>query len=490
MTLSTVLENLNPVKPVDREEQIQEFRSALDDRIRVLGSVFQTLYEWYGGPGIGKSTLLGLLMNECQDAHVPYSFIDFNTERASAYKEDVIRLVEDFLENFGGVETDTVDATIAIYRQVPIEESERRQLRRRDVARAFVRLIRDLVKRDPVVLFFDETERVDQDVVAWLEEWMINPLVQNGRCLIVWAGRRPQRWRRFEVRRRVRIQKLGVFDEKSTEKLFKENSDYPLTGLAPKVRGLTLGHPKADTIVLRYLDVMAQAGQSPEKEQFDRIEADLLSDLVQKFVDNFAFKGLPENVVTACRVMSLVRQFDVIMLREVLKETVTSFSEFRRDEFGDLLSQLRGTQLVLWDDRRKGYAIDSTLRHILSEHIRRHSPDIYARVNRVAIRVYRDWIQRAGDNRGVYIVEELYQQACLNQTPGEIFPEEKIKPIEVLAQRIQEYSQRDPDLRASALDRLYHELEDDPDLPKLIGQDGLEQLLQLVRKARVSVYDI
>lgn len=484
----TALASQTQIKFVNREEQIEDFHLALD-RIRVLGSIFQTIYEWYGGPGIGKSTLLNLLKEECDRLQTPYTSIDFAKDRnphASAYSENTNVLIEDLASGFPGGSSEVFDA-LKKYRTAA-DKDKIRSLD--DVARAFQRFIKKLTNEGPVVLFFDETEQADQDtVVPWLEEWIINPLAQNGRCLIVWAGRRPQRWKRFEVRRRARVQELGVFDEKGTKELFKENSSYPLSDLAIPIRMLTGGHPYADTIVLRYLDYMAKKGQEPKKEPFERLEANLLDELTQNFVDAFALKGLDPEVINACRVMSLVRQFDVIMLREVLTEALPDqFAGYGRNEFGDLLSRLRSTQLVLWDDRRKGYAIDPTLRRILGEYIRRKQPDLYVHTNRAAIEVYKDWIERAGDNRGIYVVEELYQQACLNQLPDDIIAENKQELSILLQRRIDEYHQDDVDLRASALDRLLHELEDDPDLPRLIGDNGQNQLLVIVRTARLAVY--
>lgn len=478
------------VYPVNREKQIEVFRSTIE-RIRVLGSIFQTLYEWYGSPGIGKSTLMYMLRSQCVDLEVPCALIDFRSDRnsnAASYSADYSVLVEDLMRALSHSNVEEVYSVIQDYRKVPLEDEDELRLALNRVARSFIRFIKDLTSRGPVVLMFDETERVPGKLVSWLEEWIIAPLVQDGRCVIVWMGRRPQRWKRFEVRRRARAQELGVFDEKGTQELFKKNSVYPLSDLTVPVHALTGGHPYADTIVLRHLDGMAQAGQTPEKEGFDRIESKLLNDLAQKFVEDFTFKGLSEDVATACRLMSLVRQFDIIMLREILTETAPFVAEYRRDEFGNLLSQLRGTQLVLWDDRRKGYAIDSTLRHIIGEHVRQYSPDIYTRVNFVAIQVYRDWIERAGDNRGVYIVEELFQQACLNQLSDDISLKYKQELQSLLQQRIDEYHQDDMDLRAAALDRLYHELEDDSDLPRLIKDNGRDQLLEIVRAERMSVY--
>jgi hypothetical protein len=478
-----------PIEPVNREMQIEDFLSAID-RIRVLGSVFQTLYEWHGGPGIGKSTLVQLLKEKSEELGVPYTSIDFAEDRNShavLYKEDISLLVDDLLSGFRDNRVNQVQDVVEQYRKARDREKD---LKLGEVARAFQRFIRNLTEKGPVVLFFDETERADQDfVVAWLEKWIINPLVQNGRCLIVWTGRRPQRWKRFEVRRRARVQELGVFDEESTEELFKKNSSYPLSDLAIPIRSLTSGHPYADAIVLSYLDHLAREGRELREEQFDQIKSSLLDELVHSFVNSFAFKGLNREVVNACRVMSLVRQFDVIMLREILSQALPdTFGEYGRQAFGGLLSRLRSTQLVLWDDRRKGYALDPTLRNIIGEHIRRYNPELYLQVNRCAIEVYQDWIERSGDNRGVYIVEELYQQACANRVLEKVHPEESVDLAELLRQRIEEYHQSDPDLRASALDRFYHELESDPDLPQLIGSEGRDRLLEIVHDARVGVY--
>ena len=144
------------------------------------------------------------------------------------------------------------------------------------------------------------------------------------------------------------------------------------------IRKLTGGHPFADTIVLRYLNYMAKEGEKPSKEHFDKIEENLLDELVLNFVDTFAFKNLSGEIKKACRMMSLVRQFDVIMLREILSQSLPDdFGRYGRSEFGGLLSRLRSTPLVLWDDRRKGYTIDPTLRHIISEHIYRHNPALF-----------------------------------------------------------------------------------------------------------------
>ncbi len=473
------------VNPVNRENEKEEFTSALG-RVRVLGSIFQTLYEWYGGPGIGKSTLLNLLMDECENISIPYSSINFSAIKnpsKPSYHKDMTLLIEDLLDGIADERDSNVRNAIELYRK-EIEKKDEYALIRK-VSQKFVRLVGQIIEKTPVVFFFDETEQANQDVVNWLEEWIINPLVQDGRCLIVWAGRRPQRWKRFEVRRRARVQELGVFDKAGTEKLFERNSEYALTDFASPVRRITGGHPYADSIVLQRLNRMAREGKKLKKDQFNKIEDSILDELVQVFIDSFVFSDLSPEVANACRAISLVRQFDVIMLRKILTKALPdTFGKYGRNEFGDLLSQLRATQLIYWDDRRKGYALDPILRHIIGEYICRRNSSLYIDVNDVAIDVYQDWINRAGDNRGVYIVEELYHVACLNQLSRKNLSRDKISLAKRLKDRIKEYHQNDVDLRAAALNRLYHELEDDHDLLGLIGENSTSKLLKIVRRSR------
>lgn len=499
MPLTNVIYHSWAITPVNREDQVKEFADAIS-RIHTLGAIFQTLFEWYGSPGIGKSTLTYLLKARCDELKVPYVAIDFSVRnpQAGAYARDYSILLEELTRRifFKGMDSEPILELIREYRRLPENAiEEQRQAGLNKASRAYMRAMSDLLESQPSVLFFDETERAETGLVDWLEEWIINPLIQTGRCLVVWTGRRPQRWKRFEVRRRLNSRELKPFDPKDTVKLFRTNGpeaiatlpDDEIKVLSRRVQRLTHGHPLADSVVLHQLGELASGKIPLTERQFIKQEDNLLDGLVQEFVDAYAFRGLSDELIGACRVMSLVRQFDVIMLREILNGVSTSYEAYPRDEFGMLLSRLRSTQLVLWDEKRKGYAIDPTLRHILNEYIFHHNPAQYLSVNQLAMAVYQDWITRSGDNRGVYIVEELYHQACINRLNRHILPAGPTDLSEVLETHIAQYHQQDPDLRVSALDRLYHELEGDVDLRVLIGDDTFAQLLSHVENARSIV---
>lgn len=492
----SLLNSVFQITPVNRETQREEFLAALS-RIRMLGSIFETVMEWYGSPGSGKTTLVAMLSKECLNLALPYTLIDFNTSRSKYIKqseEDKTFLVAELTRGLEETSNSALNSAIAVHEaiaeyQAVLKEGERaQQIALNRVGRAFIAFADDLMQRSPIVLLFDETERATAEMMAWLEEWVISPLVQRGRCLIVWTGRRPQRWKRFEVRRRLVSQELELFDDKALSDLFKKNSPaqeyaHDFVDLSGQVGRVTGGHPLASALALVQLKDLAEAGKGVNAERFSVYEPDLLDNLVQNFVEEYAFRDVDaEELRAACRILSLLRQFDVILLREVLKSSVPDFAQYETLEFSGVLTRLRQTQLVIWDSQRKGYALDRTLRRVLGEYIYRRQPELYHKANTLALRTYHDWVRSAGDNSAVYIVETLYHQACLNR------PESApVDLVEMLTVQLRNHPQADLELRSSALERLEHELDDDLELADLVGKETWEQLIAKVQLAIVDI---
>jgi hypothetical protein len=478
-----MLVSLQSVQPVDRSAEIKTFLSAVG-RIQTLGKTSQTVFEWYGSPGVGKSILIHMLKNECTKQGIKCAHVDLNPERdplAITYGHDKPALIARLLERLAAstvsysTEDDLVQQAINDYYHANASE---KRLALNRVGRTFISYMDKRLQHEPIVLLFDETERVDHALMNWIEDWVIEPLSKRERCLIVLTGRRPQRWK-FEVRRHLVSQELGPFDDTAVADLFEVNSRYPeqfskLSGLSNEVRQMTGGHPLASILVLRYLEKSVEAGQDVEVEHFPTYKPNLLNDLVHGFVETYAFRDIDSvELVSACRVLALLRQFDVILLRAVLKNFVPSFANYRSLAFSNVLTELRKTQLVVWDNERKGYALDITLRRVLSEYTYQNQPELYADVNRTALEVYRDWIQRASDNLAVYVAEAVYHRACLNRVS-----EESVDLVQFLKELLAEYAQSDPEVRIRALNRVREELDNDAELDELIG--GKEPLLKSI----------
>lgn len=446
-------------KFVNRKAQIDLLREALT-YIRSVGSMFQTVFEYVGIPTIGKTTLIHMLGAVCRGEEVPFAHIDFNPDASSHafdYRTKPTSLLVDLAAQLGLVKGQLLDAIEAHERSLTTMDKEQQEKIKRKLVRAFREQVEHLLTEDPVVFLFDTTDRVHPSVLAFLEKEAVSPLTQKGRCIFIFAGRAPIHWRRFEVRRRVRTERLKPFDPESIEDQLAHAlvTTENMKQLSNQIYHLTGGLPYGNFVISRRLNELAAKGESLDLKTFQGHKPELLDALIKDVMDHYVFRGIDQRYREACYVLALVRQFDLIMLRRLLSNFVPAFEGHPRNAYGGLLGKLNATYLIEWDDTRKGYSVDSTLRRILSQSIRLRNPERYAAVNREALDVYRDWIARVADYRSIYIVEALYHEACL-ACMGETCDFADL--LQSFDHYLNQYTDEDPELAGSMLQRLEMEL--------------------------------
>lgn len=502
----------SPDQLVDRKEQLAAFTDVLE-RISRQGPVSSNLFEWYGSPGIGKSVLVRMLADRAGKKNAAWTIVNFkqSEEKTESYLRDPIMLIEEIVSDLKrqvNLETHEFDIALQGYRNaslpdggvVPVYsamDQETRLYRRpdwltklRDVIIAFIKLVNTLpsqAKADgvrPVVLFFDETEHADIELVDWIEEWVINPLLQIKHCVVVWTARRPWRWKRPEIRRRLTSEMLKVFEEEEVQDQIRSGSAKPdlVSELFKNVHTLTGGHPFANFIVINELDILTTKGEKITPDNFHDFESRLLEEVFDRFVNQYAFSELESNdLKIACKFISLVRLFDSTMLRKILQSCASDFfASWTQDDFGDLLLKLKKTQLLVWE---KGYAIDPGLRHIIQKYFMALDRNKFINANRVALEVYEDWLGRPVDNRSLFVLEELYHSAALRQV-GE---SKDLKAL--LAKRLKEYPAwiRDEQALENALERLEGEIGNDKELEQFaVSRVQLVKQVQAFRESRYS----
>jgi len=507
--LAQVDQRASSLQLVDRTEQIKKFNRVLD-QIRSRRPVSTNLFEWHGGPGIGKTTLIILLLRECDRRHIPRVLVNFSESEglSEKYLNDPTRLIEDIVKGLVKTHPDThalqdgiselqdgiseyrdgapPQPTVQAYFEMPREERLYHKpswlTSLQEVTADFVKLIAELAQSEhdsvqPVAVLFDETEYVHVELADWIEEWIIKPLVQMKHCVVVWTSRRPWRWKRPEIRRRLYSERLKVFGQDYVKQQFKMNSANPsLAELFFKnVHVVTGGHPFANTVAISQIDDWVTAGQAFTPETFASRESDLLSQIFRRFIVDYAFKELNAPLKTACELLAMVRLFDTTMLRQVLQVCGgKEFAKWHQEDFGDLMLRLKRTQLLVWHN---GYAIDPDLRYVIQEYMLACEPQMYIAVNRTALQVYQDWLEKPVDNRGLFVIEELYHQACLRRAG------EPVGLEEVLEARLQQYPNwiKDPQALRNALERLEGELVNDPELARFTDSLSSTKLAKRVQ---------
>lgn len=498
---------------VDRDEQLAKFTDVLV-RISRQGLVSSNLFEWYGSPGIGKSMLVKMLASRAESKHAAWTIVNFkqSEDKADAYLRDPITLIEEIVSDLKrqvNLDTHEFDAALQGYKNASLPDDgvvsaysamdqETRLYRRpdwltelRNVVVAFIKIINTLPAQEktdgvrPVVLFFDETERADIELIDWVEEWVINPLIQVKHCVIVWTARRPWRWKRPEIRRRLTSEMLKVFEPEMVKEQIESGSAKPdlVSELFNNVYSLTGGHPFASFIVINELDTLAQQGNRITSDNFHDFESKLLEEVFDRFVNDYAFSELESNdLKIACKFISLVRLFDSTMLRKILQTCAGDlFAPWNQDDFGDLLLKLKKTQLLVWE---KGFAIDPGLRHILQKYFMVLDRNKFITANQMALQVYDDWLGRPVDNRSLFVLEELYHSAALAQVS------EHVDLRALLTRRLKEYPDwiRDEQALDNALERLEGEINNDKELEQFtLSNADLVKQVQAFRNDRLSL---
>lgn len=497
---------------VDREEQLAKFADVLE-RIRRQGPVSSNLFEWYGSPGIGKSMLVKMLADLANKKNATWSITNFkqSEEKTDTYLRDPITLIEEIVSNLKqqvALDTNEFDTTLKGYKDASLPDEgvvsvysamdqETRLYRRpdwltelRNVVVSFIKLINTLPSQEktdgvrPVVLFFDETEHADTELIDWVEEWIINPLIQVKHCVIVWTARRPWRWKRPEIRRRLTSEVLKVFEPEMVKEQIEYGSSQPdlVSELFKNVYSLTGGHPFASSIVIQKLDTLTVHGEKITSNNFQDFESKLLEEVFDRFVNQYAFGELESNDLRiACKFISLVRLFDSTMLRKILQTCAGDlFASWNQDDFGDLLLKLKKTQLLVWD---KGYAIDPGLRHIVQKYFMVLDRNKFIKANQAALQVYKDWLGRPVDNRSLFVLEELYHSAALKQVG------EELDLHGLLTKRLNEYPDwiRDEQALDNALERLEGEINNDDELGQFMLYNAeLVKQVQVFKRERLS----
>ena len=475
---------------VNRGPQIKQFRKQLNDIERQTAKA--NLLEYVGGPGIGKTQLIRLFQKTCNSINVPWVAINFkeakNKGHLPSYLQDPTQLIKEIALDLGNKasldSSDVVDAIHTYYDTNPPSQAIQAYFelssavtyaqpewmgRLRRIIRIFIDLLKDVrwpYRADatrPVVFFFDETEDAPPQLVDWLEEQVLSPIVSLKNCLIIWTARSQQAWKTPYIRGQVQSEHLPPFDLKETEEQLRQRTTAPSDLAAEffsQVHEVTQGHPAANAFALNQMD---------REQPLEKIKAELLKDIFQNFILDYVLGSLKEeDERTAFELVALVRWFDTVMLRNLLQKLrETQFQSEPPEYFGNLLQRLKLTPLLAWE---KGYTLEAALRPLIRNYYFTCRRDEYIKTHETALNVYRNWLDKQMDNPNLYIVEELYHTACLQQADA------IDKLLIILRERLQAYMLQqnlDDEWRQHVLERLKGELERDQELNKLVKGQSL-----------------
>jgi hypothetical protein len=256
-------------------------------------------------------------------------------------------------------------------------------------------IVSKLTPDTPVYLFVDTTEVVqeDMDFWSWMENNLVGPLIVAGQVRQVFAGRIPVPWRRFEVRRAVKLLSLGPLPpEEAARELIVEILKLRNPNLSPEViqqaatllTDLSFGHPLLSEDLAAYaVSHLPQMLQQPEAFQ-----RELSEKVVAPFADSYLFEDIPAPWPEVLKWASVLHQFDPLLLRRYLTKLDDSLVADKQDYFFvQGLAMLRIRYATIWH-AGEGTVVHGILRDILRRNLQILRPDDFQQACQAAAAVY------------------------------------------------------------------------------------------------------
>lgn len=248
---------------VGRQAEINSFTSDLE-RLGRLGYLNANVREYYGPHGMGKSELLHQFAIMAQQASIPHAYIDFANLSTEDIEKDPTVLFDEFTKSLIGLTdqreymtfklrykeiqrpSDIVAAYAQLNPEVRLYQRPKWLDAMRDYTVGMIKVANQLGKdRNPQVLIFDNVQHVGIDAVDFIEEWIVNPLVQVPGLMAMWADRRPWRWKRPEIRRRLNSNELKPLSKVEVGEWVKTVTETVVPAQIETLHRITGGNPGA-----------------------------------------------------------------------------------------------------------------------------------------------------------------------------------------------------------------------------------------------------
>jgi hypothetical protein len=190
--------------------------------------------------------------------------------------------------------------------------------------------------------------------------------------------------------------------------------------LVRKIFPITFGHPLANVIVANKLKQMESETAQPLDENLVNANLPILSRfLCEGFVQHKILPRTDNDILSAFRIVALVRRFDLDSLQKLLENQ----PDLPRDRINAtfcllLLQRMQRTGIVEWDSGRKGYALDETIRRQFAFEMFLNNREKFILLHRIAVEIYNRRIKEHPSNKIVSLLELLFHSGKLQEAQG------------------------------------------------------------------------
>lgn len=427
------------------------------------------IFSFDGPPGIGKTKLLNelyyrvKLRSEGEEGYTSLvALIDLAEERYSDPNRGPVALLEEVVEQ---IEKSNEKKLIFSSSRQGITASGESAEATEETLRLFFLDLSSIAyqhstpnimnpQRQPLVLFLDNIDRADPQVLSLCEEKLIQPLVTTRlpHTLVVTSGRKFWQPKIARLRQIQLNQEIDPFNLESTKNHLPER----YKSLAEAFYQITFGHPAANQwLALKVHEIEEKQSYPVTAKQLEQLQSQLIKELTTWLVEGILLPEAPFMVKGIVRPLSIFRQFDIQTLKTLLSQGLSQQEELlaQKGHYSLLQKMLASSLVQEWNtDLRRNqvfvkrpnfshFSMSPVLRRILNLDMQLNNPRLYRILHRTAFDSYSGKIEtEPGYNP--YYRELLYHRAellRLNQVTSE-----KIR--EVITAHLEQYSEIDEEL--------------------------------------------
>ena len=485
-------EDLIPQQFADRENE----KLLIQRRVEAAktGEIEYPLIEFYGIVGQGKSWLLSYLAHQywfsngrrpSPEKPTFSAKIDFGVLRTFHHSYLLLQsLTAQIKEQLAEAEPDLRFPSSLTEDAPPPESID-------IVARELAEFITALTDRYVPVLAFDATEKADEELLDWLEEQVVYPILRSNRAVFVFSGRLWHRWKIFEVRRRVEPVELPTLDHKreqvegTAELLTKLDVERPET-IARALYDYAFGHPLASKVIFKELQELIPEGVNEHTlEENQDIVAEIVKSKVieDHFFDELGEHGYLEPLLWG---VCILRKFNPTPLRHFTVSFIDAEYEQKPGGFYlDAIRDMQDTTLVQWSSAAGGYVLNPVVRRIMAKNLSMREPTEFRRRHQEAVKLYDKWIEHFPRNAVGFLIERTFHRTWTLQD-GKTQREIGKTLISEFDQKLQSIGKH-PDVQWDLPDMaaaLNEELAKDEELMEVVSKDTFDKLKERARRFR------
>jgi hypothetical protein len=244
---------------------------------------------------------------------------------------------------------------------------------------------------------FDTVERANPETIEWIEVDLLEKLHHLRNCLIILAGRKPVKWKSFDVRQRVRSYELKAFSEFDTIEYINRVSASRYSDMADLIAQVTQGYPAGNVWIVQELRRRWGEDAAIARTAFEDAMPELVKGLVETLLLRYVLHDADRRFQDILFYLAGLRQFDASILQAVIEGFLPQYRcETGLGYVGLIQEMVEHTGLVHYDLARKGYALEATVRSILSAYNRMVQPQICIALNQALAEKYDEWLHRMG----------------------------------------------------------------------------------------------